>query len=643
MLGSRRWQGRGRLALGLAVILAVVAARWTSQRRDMDAAGGPSRDDGNATAVADPSLAKGLQSPSVAVEDGARREATADAADGAASRRARLRGELRDEATKEPLPAYTIGVYSSGDPGAGTREIETDAQGRFESSFELPSGRVQLEWIDHEGQAFRNREFLRRDFDADVAASIEASVASGPTLFFLLEIPPNLGAADFQARLTQGLPFQGIAYPQAPLHARVRAAHASTARPDLPWVRFGTRPDWTGLAHVELRSMDGRWCGGGWIETTRGVVAQPVTIALRPATRLIARVAGEGERDASFRLVEQLEPESLQRPRVHAGVSDDDGELAIDFLEPGRYRLSTHDARWALFERDVTIAPGENDIGELHLFARPVVGAIRGTIESRSGRYQGACHVSLGDQPFQHDALFDHSLDFEADADGRLVARIDIEDVTAGEWWLYVHCHDGFSHAQALRRVVAPIDDLRIVLEDASADVELELTAAEDGAPLGEDSGVEWRCGEAVEVEDGPRVRIEGLPDTPGTWRFLATAPGRVALRADGSSLQRAASSVDGRALYTGSLRLRTGFGAWLVLRDRTRNSPVEGASVTVDGQFVGRSDARGELWIEGPHRPERIAVDKPGWRWVPSAGCDPAEGGLHGEGEIDVALERVP
>lgn len=643
MLRSGRGRGGGRLALVLALILLAVAALWRPRTHGTNSAGVPAREAADPTSVPDPTQVRSVQAPAASTDDSARREASADPAESPAPRRARLRGELRDDATGEPLPAYAIGVYSFNERGAGKRRIETDAQGRFESGFELQSGRTTLELIDHEGLAFRNRTVLSREFDAGDSALVDARAESGPTVFFEVEFPADLGPADFDARLTPGLPFQGIPYPQPPLHATVRAAHAATARPDLPWVRFGERPGWNGLAYVELRSMEGRWCGGGWIETTRGVVAQPVGIVLRPATRLLARVVGDGERDANFRLVERLAHDSLQRPQQYAGSSDIDGELVIEFLEPGEYRLSTHDARWALFERDLTIAPGDNDIGELRLTARPVVGAIRGTIESRSGRYEGACHVSLSDTAFDHDALFDHSLDFEADASGRLVARIEIEDVTAGEWWLYVHCHDGFSHAQSRRRVIAPIDDLRIVLEDDSADVEIELSAAETGAALDEDSSVEWRCGEAFEVEDGPHVRIEGLPDAPATWRFLASAPGRVPQRADGLSLQRLPSPANGRARYKGSIGLRAGFGAWLVLRDRTRYSRVEGASVTVDGQFVGRSDARGELWIEGSRRPERIAVEKAGWRWVASSGCDPADGRLHGDGEIDIALERVP
>lgn len=123
----------------------------------------------------------------------------------------------------------------------------------------------------------------------------------------------------------------------------------------------------------------------------------------------------------------------------------------------------------------------------IELAPRRVAGAFRGLNRSRSGRFDGACHVSLSRGGFEHGAYFDHSLDFEprdpSDPSSAPVARIEFDDVTDGEWFVHVHCHDGFEFPAPLASMQAPNEHLEIVLDDPTLDMRVRIVEAESGRP----------------------------------------------------------------------------------------------------------------------------------------------------------------
>lgn len=625
------------IALAAALVLAgawFLVARWTAPAAPVV----PPPDSGARATTPDASL-DALHATRTSDE----RTSLGDASAAKAPPRARARGVLLDAATGEPLPEYRLRAYSFADAALGSLETTSGARGEFAVDAELPAGKLRFECVDHAGLAWRNPEFVTLDF-APTAPVLELRVKTGPTYFFDVAFPPGLGAGDFEVQLLAGRPFQGEAYGPPKPHAALRAPSSATVQPLAPWVRFGALPTFDAPGWVELRSDDGRWRGGAWVEQLAGASPTPVHVALEGAAWLVARVDAQGAEEdvgAQFRLVERVAADSGRTPRVHGGFAAQNA-LRIDFLEPGEYHLSARDANWSPYERDVTIVRGENDLGTIALEARPVVGAIRGVIESRSGTYEGACHVSLSRTPFEHDAFFDHSLDFEDDGTGKLVARFELEDVTAGEWFLYVHCHDGFTHTNSLLTVVAPKDDVRIVLEDASIDVELELVDAESGAPLDAESGVIWDCGGAWEYEHGPTVVAEGLPDTPARVSFVASAPGYVPKRGTAAAFERTPASASSRARLKGVIALERGFGGEFHVRDRASWSDVAGVEIFADDVRLGATDAHGKLWFTLPAPPSRVRIEKPGWRWVATGDANPRTGEL-GEGpEFDVEMVQV-
>lgn len=561
--------------------------------------------------------------------------------------RARPHGVVRETGTHAPLPEYRLGVYSFADAARGTFEVVSGARGEFDSATAVPAGKLRFEYIDDRGLAYRNREYFTLEFApsaAGVAPAIELFVPTGPTYFFDVALPAGASASDFDVSLLPGRPYQSSPYPQPPIHAALRAASNAMEQPRLPWVRFGEAPSWAGIGWVELRSNDGRWRGGNWVERLASTAPEPVHVVLASATWLVARVESEPDEadfSARFRLVERVAPGESRIPRMYGGYCARN-ELRIDFLEPGEYHLAARDAFWSPFERDVTIVRGENDVGTITLAPRPVVGAIRGVIESRSGKYEGACHVSLSRTPFEHDAFFDHSIDFEDDGTGKLAAHFELEDVTAGEWFLYVHCHDGFTHTNTLMTVVAPKDDVHIVLDDASVTIDLELRDAETGELLGADSGVDWNCGEASDGTRGSHVELTAMPDAAERFTFVASAPGYQPVRGTAADLERTPASARSPALLHGVLELERGFGGLFTVRDRGSWSPVEGAEILLDDVCVGTTDARGEFWFTSADTPGKCRVQKVGWRWVPTSDADVTTGKLGDGPEFYVEMVQV-
>jgi hypothetical protein len=323
-------------------------------------------------------------------------------------------------------------------------------------------------------------------------------------------------------------------------------------------------------------------------------------------------------------------------------VSDGKGVLRIDFVEPGDYVLRTFDREWHLLEREVTIVPGENDLGTLVLETRGVAGTVRGTIESASGTYDGVCHVSLSHVPFDHDALYNDSVDFDDEPTGRFVAEFEFPFVTEGEWYLYVHCHDGFEHPGSLQTVTAPRDDVRIVLEDRSLAVTVDLVDARTGRPV-DDGRVAWTSGDVEDEAEGAHVEIPGLPDAPGRFELFAWSPRHRVMRGVDAVRDHVPSGPTTPGRLHLECWLEPGFAALVVVRERSSGGRLAGARVSFDDAVVGLTDARGELWFESDVRPERLRVELDGWRQVPTDDADPRSDrfGTTGRPRLDVALER--
>lgn len=640
---------KGVLAIGLAAL--VLTLLWWLGPRDHDALDveAPSAPASVAPEESHANEPATEPTPAALPEPPREEASTAPAAAQSALDELELAGTVLDRGTGEPLFGFELSAWIEGMPRGSSRSAQTDEQGRFsfgplQAEGVVPSS-ILLTLVDHPSIRRRssdNRLRWKRELpDGRFPLPARLEVAVGPTVAFELAYPPELGAWDFQASLRPGPPVleSGVFDPTL---TALRTPLGFGPHPHRPWVRFGEPTRIRDRAWIELRSHDGLWRGGAWITQLAGVLPEPVSIVFEGTTRLVGRFSlpsSDEERGVALRLSEIVDGALAGSP-IRA-AADFAGEFEFKFLRPGRYRLWTQDAAWQPFTLEFDLHSGENDLGVHALFPRPVVGKLAGVVRSVSGRFDGACHISLADILGVHDAPFDSSLTFEPlnaeDEDGELVARFEFEDVTAGEWWLYVHCHDGFEFPGSAVRVQAPNEDLQLLLQDRALRVRFELVEAESGAPCPA-AQLEWSCGEASGVESGAEVELDqSLPDAPERLRWVSVAPDRKLAHGSGLDFERR-EGVKGRVELVGRIELEPGFGRRIVARRRGVETPLPGVEVRCDGQLVGVTGPDGVLDVLRDAAPTRITLAKEGWIHVSSNDLD-ANSGRFGEGPVLLAV----
>ncbi len=562
-----------------------------------------------------------------------------------------LRGVVHDKATGEPLFDFQIGAWvktlGGGSRVPGTR---TDERGRFSfgpRSLDSEAQEIVLNLTDHPSIRRRNVDDRRRVKRAAAEAPFELPLridfAVGPTVAFELVFPDKMTPSDFHVGLYGGPP-PPHSWARPELEAELRAALDFGPHPGRPWVRFGEPTHQLDRAWIEVRSKDKRWRGGAWLTQLVGVVEKPLVIKLEASTRLTGRFTWPADVEVdhvqNLRLAALRSGEPLGSP-MH-GSAGSDGEFKFEFLTPGRYRLWTNDAHWKRFELEFDLAAGDNDLGVHALTPRRVVGPLRVVIRSKSGRFDGACHVSLSDTPLSHDAPFDHSIDFEpvveGDESSERVAEWEFEDVTEGDWFLYVHCHNGFEFPESVTVVRAELALVEIVLDDPSMDVRVEIVEEGSGQPCTE-AEFAWECGNESETERGATVKLSHLPDTPERFTWIAWAPGRQLALGTGLDFERTVRA-DGGVELAGRIALAPGFSRRIRVRTRGDGAPVEGVEILCDGELAGVSGADGTFVLRRETEPERIALRKPGWIHLSTRDLDSRTGRYSSEAELYAHME---
>lgn len=576
-------------------------------------------------------------------------EPTASANDpaGAAPHARELHGVLVDRATNEALFAYGLRLgRMRGHGGDFAPSLQTDVDGRFVWRALDPrcEGNTRLKLVDHAASEPRRNaaESVAIERLSGAAQPARVAIDVGPTAAFDVAFPEGYAASDFEAFVSWSRP-SGSRSNSEGTRTPLREPLTFGPHPGRPWMRLIEPRSEQDALWVELRSKDRRWRGGTWLKQLVGVVREPLSVRLEPSTRLRGRFvwpAGTDERWIQLELM-QL-PLATSRRAPASGGAGEDGEFEFAFLEPGLHRLWSTSPHFAPLELEVDVRPGDNDLGAIELAPRRVAGAIRGLIRSRSGRFEGACHVSLSRRAFEHGAYFDHSLDFEprdpSDPSSELVARIEFDDVTEGDWLVYVHCHDGFEFPAALATVQAPNEQLEIVLDDPTLDVRVSIVEAESGRPCAEAS-VSWDCGDAHDRENGAEFTLERLPLAPERFEWIASAPGRASLRGTGLDFERLARP-DGDVELVGRIALPLGFGRFVRAYSRSDGAPLEGVEVFGDGELFGRTGVDGVLELRRKTPPQRLELRKPGWFVCRSRDFDPRTGRYSDDGELSAAFE---
>jgi len=632
-----------RWSVFVFAVLLIGALLWRT-RSQRDGAAAPQPAERRSAAEVDDAHAESSATSSRATVEHA---ASAPDAAGAGPHALEFHAVLLDRATNEPVFAYQLRLgRMRGHGGDFAPALQTDVDGRFAWSDLDPEcvGNTRLKLVDHAASESRRNaaESVAIESLGGAAQPARIAIDVGPTVAFDVVFPEGYAAGDFEVFVSWSRP-RGSRSNSESTRTPLREPLTFGPHPGRPWVRLIESRSEEDALWVELRSKDRRWRGGTWLKQLVGIVREPLSVRLEPSTRLRGRFvwpARTDERWIQLTLM-QLPLATSRRPPASGGAGEN-GEFEFAFLEPGLHRLWSTSPHYAPLELDVEVRPGDNDLGALELVARRVVGPIRGLVRSRSGRFEGACHVSLSRRAFEHGAYFDHSLDFEprdpGDPSTELVARIEFDDVTEGEWYVYVHCHDGFEFPAALATVQAPNEELEIVLDDPTLDVRVSIVEAESGRPCAEAS-VSWNFGDAHDREDGAEFKLERLPLAPERLEWIASAPGRAAVRGTGLDFERV-ERPDGSVELVGRIALPLGFGRFVRAYSRSDGAPLEGVEVLGDGELFGRTGADGVFELRCETAPKRLEFRKPGWFSCSSRDFDPRTGRYSEDGELSAALE---
>ncbi len=533
-----------------------------------------------------------------------------------------VRGTVVDEATGEPLPFYKVTLIEAGDSPA-TRDRTSGADGELHWPAGPQKGELRFRMKDREKlRRSRSAPLLHRNGESE-PQPFRLAVPTGPTCWIQMELPEGTGWDDFSATLQTGraLPDQQARMGGYP--TPLRPPMPGLRHPKLPWVRFHLPPAFQDIGWVQLSSHDQKWKGGAWLEPLHGQVSEPLVIELTPTTSVRGHFACDTMEEQDWvvlELVGQAPPEGFGRLPTYDGHAGDDGNFQFLDVEPGAYVLKTVDKAWFPWERKVLVRPGENDLGSFPLRARRIAGRVAGTVTSTSGTYEGFCHISLSQEIGQHGAPYDQSLDWEDDGLGNWVAHFAFEDVTEGEWQLYVHCHDGFDWSDLAQVVQAPAPAITLRLDDPTVDLHITTHDADSGVPVESESVLHWRRHTEHERILGPPYTVSGQQLPLRGIQYLLFVPGYQPVSGDETQLNAHATAPGETDSMRFSLPLTPGWGSILETVDRTQGVPVPGVGVWLDGLYAGHTNDRGRIALGLPQAPRSMRLEKPGWRWVSDA-----------------------
>ena len=539
-----------------------------------------------------------------------------------------LRAVVVDRATGEPLPFFVVSLFDPSQGRTGLRET-SDARGELHWPSAQEAGKMRFLLSDDETlRRPRSAPFVSITYDPNgEAGSLNGQsgpftlpAKTGPTCWIDCELPDGYLWSDFKAQLSSGRILAGNTQSKAGYPVPVRAPMPGLRHPKLPWVRFHIAPRFYDLGWVQLISSDGKWKGGAWLRQLQGQTPDPLSIQLQTTTNASGRFQCDTmeEQDWIVLQLEEVAPEEgpLSR-RIYDSGADDDGAFRFEDIEPGEYVLRTNDKAWFDFETPVTIRPGENDLGSFPLRARRIAGPVNGKVTSTSGKFQGVCHISLSGEIDLDGAPYDQSLDWVPDENGEMHATFSFEDVTEGDWFLYVHCHDGFTWSHVAQTIQAPATDLVINLDDPTTTLDITIHDAETGLALDNAVRMNWsRHATSIRILGPPFILFDQQIPLQGI-HYRSSYPGYQPFAGDQDTLVQHETEESTEAHRKFSIPLQPGWGCLLQVRDRTSGHPVSKVGVWIDDLYMGHTDERGEITLGLPAAPKNLRLEKDGWQWV--------------------------
>ncbi len=643
-----------RLVLGALVLLlgGILAASWWVSNRQSGAAmelaeglSGPEEDPGS----------ESLKGPVLEYSpDGTGSRSQAQPADGqnppaGASSSNRIDTgsvsvRILDLSTGEALPAYAI-AGSSLNRSGGQRVLETDREGLVRWSGVPLNSNFELVFVDHVGvqragnQAKATVPVGDPFSEPETAAnafkrSAQYSTATGPTYFLQTSLPAGYNHEGIEVYLQAFRPGTQQGSAVGAVDALLREPHPETIYPGLPWVRLGDPVGFINPSWLELRTFDGRFHAGAWVEHFDGICAQPLQVTFQRSTSLAGEFdwgAGNPRVGIRFSLVESdlsVDPEWAGR---FDGLVQSDGTFVFENLEPGNYELEVQDIHWQPVSLPVVVRPGSNGLGKIALRPLKVVGNIQGVVRSSSDTYRDSCFVKLGKVAKDGHPLLMTSVRFVDDGAGNWEAPFDLRGVTEGAWVVYAECQSTFVF-DAQQTVSAPAKDVVLLLDDASVSVDIIPVDAQTGEELQGYVQYNWsiqprgRSGRGG--TSGARLVGKKMPNDPSLIEFEIYAEGYQARKVVYADFKPVPGTPNA---LSATVPMKRGWGGKALVVDSIRGQPLPGARILLDGEDMGKTDQAGELWLARSSPPAKIRVEKQDWHWLSNHMANAKTGDLLG------------
>ncbi len=552
-------------------------------------------------------------------------------------RSAPLLAKLVDAQTGEPIPEFLIQIRNPRTPSSEERVV-TDHGGRFQSSGDLETGRLELLLADDPSQP-RRIEY-EHSFDDHPRTEKVIQVPIGPTYRLDLELPAGVSAEDLHATFlrpaSSGLREFHRAFaedPESPaalfygpiLTSEGLEPKARLRTGELPWVRFGYSPIWqAGLGQasayeLSVRSEDGLWSGSAFVTSVVGVYPEAVPIQLVRQGAISGLVSNLDGRPVPTAWIRLCAPGA--GPSLREVGADRKGRFSFQGLPPGDYRVQIESDRYQDWIATVRVAPGSSTDLKATVTGKGMLGKVAGVLRSRTGHHRSK-GVIVGLKSLTDPNLFLVKTVGYRKREGEYVAPFSFDEVPLDEYELTIKPLDNMLWSRRRMIVSVPAVGIEFICEDDVATYELDFRAidAKTNQPIEPIWTIVWQGDPLDDVrldDDWETGLYKGVPEG-ASLRWILRAEGYRLAMGDESSLR---SEGD---LRVGEASLRQGWGQVFKVTTRDR-VPLRDVELIADGESMGRTDSQGMVLMQLDSRPNSLGFRLDGWH-VSWGSIDPAQ-----------------
>jgi protocatechuate 3,4-dioxygenase beta subunit len=554
---------------------------------------------------------------------------------------ARVRLRLVDEATREPVPFLAAELHNQVET---LERMQSDARGYLRSTGEFPAGEYVLDLSSerHEGDLIQTRAKETRAIASELPLVLAASdenapvpdlaIPAGPTFTFQAAWPRGLSPASFTALLSGAdsrLAFDRLF---APLCDGTPV-----------WTRFSPLARLMGGGPpflLRVTSDDALWFASASVERLEGRAKAPIELVFEGRARLVGRVLDPGGKPVANEWLQAWPPgasleSTTRRPLLL--TTKEDGAYDLRAAEPGRYTLKLEGKGFLPYAEELDL-PALTRVEHDIRLARPdpsQLAPIRGRVTSRSGSYEQPLLVLLTPEAPPRNGQVAH-VEWSGEA-GAKSGRFEFKGLMPGDYTLELRPGD-LVRVEPRKLVVRPSQKtLEFAVQDsgARADLHVRVVADEDGSTL-----KAFRLSASVQ---GSEDHTTLVPKSTETETVLRGAP-------VGSTLDLRVEMQGRQMLWTSLvvaekpeplvLKLKQGWGAELTVTG-PKLEPLAGASVFLDEELAGLTDAHGTLRAVLPQVPRKCRIEYKDWKLAPSSEVSPETGQFRtSQGSIQVRME---